>query len=260
MGSPAPGGGSLIGARPSWIGDLNGNQFHPEAKCSAQPLPSLAAPAAAADVRASGGSGGKSLSVAQIRALLVKAGLVRQGAASSKSGVWKPIAIKAQAHGTVVGEAERQMSGRMTLQIRRYGRYFMILLALIVIGTGAGFYILLQQRLPNPFKSFFQVSAEFPSAAAVVPGLGEPVNVAGVHVGEITGTELRNGQGVINMEIDPSKLPGDHLYRDAHADLVPNTPLKDMQVNINPGNGRHRRAAARRDDPGRADHVAGRRR
>ena len=35
------------------------------------------------------------------------------------------------------------------------------------------------------------------------------------------------------MEIDPTKLP--HLYRDAHADLVPNTPLKDMQVNICPG-------------------------
>ncbi len=125
------------------------------------------------------------------------------------------------------------MSGRMVLQLRRYGRYVLILLGLVVIGTGAGFYILLQQRLPNPFQTFYDVNAAFPSAAAVVPGLGEPVNVAGVHVGEITNTSLRNGQGIIHMKIDPKKLP--HLYKDATAVLVPNTPLMDMQVNITPG-------------------------
>ena len=127
------------------------------------------------------------------------------------------------------------MRGRTALQIRRYGRYFLILLGLVVIGTAAGFYILLQQRLPNPFRTFYSVDAAFPSAAAVVPGLGEPVNVAGVHVGEITGASLQGGQGVIHMQIDPTKLPGRQIYRDAHADLVPNTPLKDMQVNIFPG-------------------------
>jgi phospholipid/cholesterol/gamma-HCH transport system substrate-binding protein len=125
------------------------------------------------------------------------------------------------------------MKGRFGLQLRRYGRSVAILLALVVVGTGAGFYILLQQRLPNPFQSFYNVDAEFSSAAAVVPGLGEPVNVAGVHVGEITGASLVNGRGVIHMEIDPSKMK--QLYRDAHAELVPNTPLKDMQVNIAPG-------------------------
>jgi phospholipid/cholesterol/gamma-HCH transport system substrate-binding protein len=109
----------------------------------------------------------------------------------------------------------------------------LILLALVVVGTAAGFYILLQQRLPNPFQSFYRVNAAFSSATAVVPGLGEPVNVAGVHVGEISGASLQNGHGVIHMDIDPSKIQ--RLYRDAHADLVPNTPLKDMQVNITPG-------------------------
>jgi phospholipid/cholesterol/gamma-HCH transport system substrate-binding protein len=119
------------------------------------------------------------------------------------------------------------------LQLRRYGRYLLILLGLMVIGTAAGFYILLQQRLPNPFQTFYEVNGAFPSAAAVVPGLGEPVNVAGVHVGEITDTSLSNGQGIIHMEIDPKKMP--HLYQDATAVLVPNTPLDDMQVNISPG-------------------------
>jgi phospholipid/cholesterol/gamma-HCH transport system substrate-binding protein len=125
------------------------------------------------------------------------------------------------------------VSARFRVQIRRYGRYFLILIGLMVVGTAAGFYILLQQRLPNPFQSFYQVNASFPTAAAVVPGLGEPVNVAGVRVGEITGTTLVNGHGIVHMDIDPSKIPA--IYRDASANLVPNTPLKDMQVNISPG-------------------------
>ncbi|MDQ6605072.1 MAG: MCE family protein, partial [Actinomycetota bacterium] len=74
------------------------------------------------------------------------------------------------------------MKGRTLLQLKRYGRYVLILLGLMVLGTAAGSYILLQQRLPNPFQTFYQVDGAFPSAAAVVPGLGEPVNVAGVHV------------------------------------------------------------------------------
>ena len=125
------------------------------------------------------------------------------------------------------------MRGRFAIQVRRYGRSFAILLALMAIGLAAGSYILLQQRLPNPFQSFYTVNASFASAAAVVPGLGEPVNVAGVRVGEITGTSLQDGQGVIHMQLDPSKIT--RLYRDATANLVPNTPLKDMEVNIYPG-------------------------
>jgi phospholipid/cholesterol/gamma-HCH transport system substrate-binding protein len=125
------------------------------------------------------------------------------------------------------------MRGRTAVQVRRYGRSFLILLGLMIVGTAAAFYILRQQRLPNPFQTFYSVNAEFSSAAAVVPGLGEPVNVAGVKVGTISGTSLRSGLGIVHMQIDPSKLP--RIYRNAHADLVPNTPLMDMQVNIWPG-------------------------
>src|SRR5947209_5284170 len=120
------------------------------------------------------------------------------------------------------------MKGRTAVQIRRYGRYFVTLIALVIVGTAAGFYILLQQRLPNPFLNLYSINAAFSSAAAVVPNLGEPVNVAGVRVGQISGTSLHNGAAVVRMQIDPAKL--ERLYRDAHAQLVPNTPLKDMQV------------------------------
>jgi phospholipid/cholesterol/gamma-HCH transport system substrate-binding protein len=126
------------------------------------------------------------------------------------------------------------MNGRMAMQIRRYGRSFMIVVLLAICGIGAGFYILLQQRFPNPFISFYQVNAAFPTAAAVVPGLGEPVDVAGVHVGQILGVDVHAGQGVIQMEIDPSDGVR-HLFRNASAVLTPNTPLKDMYVDITPG-------------------------
>ncbi len=125
------------------------------------------------------------------------------------------------------------MSRRMRVQVRRYGGHLVLLLILMVLGTGAGFFIPLNQRLPNPFQSYYQVNGAFTTAAAVVPGLGEPVNVAGVRVGQINGTSLQNGQAVIHMQIDPSQLPA--IYRDAHADLIPRTPLKDMEVDIWPG-------------------------
>jgi phospholipid/cholesterol/gamma-HCH transport system substrate-binding protein len=119
------------------------------------------------------------------------------------------------------------------VQIRRYGRYFLALLVLIALGSACGFFILVNQRLPSPFQSYYSINAAVPSATAVVAGLGEPVNVAGVRVGQITGTQLEDGQAIVRMKIDPSKLP--RVYRDAHAELVPNTPLKDMQVDIAPG-------------------------
>ncbi len=134
--------------------------------------------------------------------------------------------------------------GRLRVQLRRYGRSFLVLVALWAAGITAAVYILLQQRLPNPFSSFVSVNGTFQSAAGVVPGLGEPVNVAGVKVGQITGTSLDNGQAIIHMQIDPTKLPGHDIYRNASATLFPNTPLKDMEININPGTPRAGRLRA----------------
>jgi phospholipid/cholesterol/gamma-HCH transport system substrate-binding protein len=133
------------------------------------------------------------------------------------------------------------VSRRTSVQIRRYGAHLAMLLALMAAGSAAGFFILLNQRLPNPFQRYYSLNAAFTTAAAVVPGLGEPVNVAGVRVGQINGTSLQGGEAVIHMQIDPGQLP--EIYRDAHADLVPKTPLKDMEVDIWPG---HRSAGVLR--------------
>lgn len=48
--TPPPGGSSLQGARPQWVGDLTPDDFHPEAPCASQPLPNLASDTAAPDL------------------------------------------------------------------------------------------------------------------------------------------------------------------------------------------------------------------
>ncbi len=53
VGAAPPGNTSLLGARPAWVGDLKPSDFRPDVKCASQPLPSLAAPAAASDLRSS---------------------------------------------------------------------------------------------------------------------------------------------------------------------------------------------------------------
>jgi phospholipid/cholesterol/gamma-HCH transport system substrate-binding protein len=131
------------------------------------------------------------------------------------------------------------MSKRARLAIRRYGGHFLALVLLMIVGTACGFFILQGQRLANPFAHYYSVSAAFPTAAGVEPGLGEPVNVAGVRVGEISGVSLKDGEAIVHMDIDPTKIGP--FYRDAHAQLVPRTPLQDMEIDVWPG---HRSAGA----------------
>jgi virulence factor Mce-like protein len=51
VGSEVPGGGTVEGARPAWVGTLTPSVFRPDVPCSSDPLPSLAVPAAASDMR-----------------------------------------------------------------------------------------------------------------------------------------------------------------------------------------------------------------
>jgi hypothetical protein len=51
VGTAPPGGNSLLGARPAWVGDLPASAFRPDIPCTSQPVPSLASPTAAADLR-----------------------------------------------------------------------------------------------------------------------------------------------------------------------------------------------------------------
>ena len=121
----------------------------------------------------------------------------------------------------------------MRRSIQLYGKWLIAIAALAVLATISGLYIVINQRLQLPWKDSYSVRAELATVQGLNPGLGQAVNVAGVRVGTIARAHLEDGVAVLDLEIDPGKLPA--VYRDASADLVPNTPLKDMQVELRPG-------------------------
>jgi hypothetical protein len=82
------------------------------------------------------------------------------------------------------------------------------------------------------------VQAPFANSAAVTPGQGQAVTIAGVQVGQVGGVRLENGRAMVTMNIFRRYAP---LYRDATVLLRPRTPLKDMYLALDPGT---KRAAA----------------
>lgn len=57
LATPPPGGSSLQGARPQWVGDMRSADFRPDVACATQPLPSLGSTTAPSDLKAGGGGG-----------------------------------------------------------------------------------------------------------------------------------------------------------------------------------------------------------
>ena len=117
--------------------------------------------------------------------------------------------------------------------LSRYIGYVVIIVVVAVAAVVASLYILSQERLAAPWAKSYEVHAQFDNLTGVAPGLGLTVNVAGVHVGQISGVRLVDGRAEATLRIDPSELP--HVYRNARATLVPNTPLKDMRIDLSPG-------------------------
>jgi virulence factor Mce-like protein len=74
VGSSPPGGGSLLGARPAWVGDLTSSDFRPDVSCSTQPVPSLGSPVAAADLRSVRTPAAKPLSRSDIARMAAQPG------------------------------------------------------------------------------------------------------------------------------------------------------------------------------------------
>jgi phospholipid/cholesterol/gamma-HCH transport system substrate-binding protein len=116
---------------------------------------------------------------------------------------------------------------------RTYVRFLAVFIAIGGVGIAATVYTLLHQRLALPFQNTFTLRARFTAADGVVSGLGQPVNVVGVKVGQVSGSTLSDGQALVTMEIDRGQLS--HVYANASAVLEPITPLEDMQINLDPG-------------------------
>jgi phospholipid/cholesterol/gamma-HCH transport system substrate-binding protein len=112
-------------------------------------------------------------------------------------------------------------------------RFFALMALIVALGTASLGYVLLNQRLNNPLVETYRIEAELPEADGVVGGLGQPVNVAGVKVGSVVDSRLAAGRARITIEIERDLLP--RVHRGAAVSLEPITPLKDMQVELEPG-------------------------
>ena len=136
--------------------------------------------------------------------------------------------------------------------LRKHLRDFLALVCVVVIGLGVAGYILSNQRfylpdwVPVVGSDFVEVDAELSNAQAVVPGQGQTVNIAGVKVGEIGKVTLTDGHATVQMKIRRKYAP---LYNDASILLRPKTGLKDMYLELDPGNAKAGRLAKGRSVP-----------
>lgn len=116
--------------------------------------------------------------------------------------------------------------------IRTHSRDFVAVAALVALALATVLYILEHQPAFTFGRSYYQVKAVFSEAAAVTPGQGQSVTIAGVEVGLIGGVQLEHGQAVVTMDIFKRYAP---IYRNATVLLRPRTPLKDMYLALYPG-------------------------
>jgi phospholipid/cholesterol/gamma-HCH transport system substrate-binding protein len=115
-------------------------------------------------------------------------------------------------------------------------RFLAMFLVLGGLGLAAILYLLVKQHAPLPFDRPFVLNAEFTEANGVVGGIGQPVNVAGVRVGDVAAVRVVNGRAIVRMNLDRAKLPA--VHRGATARLLPITPLNDMKIELDPGDDR----------------------
>ncbi|MHB8695160.1 MAG: MlaD family protein, partial [Solirubrobacteraceae bacterium] len=116
---------------------------------------------------------------------------------------------------------------------KTYARFVLIFVILGGVGIVASVYTLVHERLALPFSNSYTVQASLSASNGLVAGIGQPVNVVGVKVGQVSGVELRNGVSLVTMTIDRSQLPS--VYANATALLRPITPLEDLEIDLSPG-------------------------
>jgi phospholipid/cholesterol/gamma-HCH transport system substrate-binding protein len=129
----------------------------------------------------------------------------------------------------------------VTRAVRKHMRDFVALAFVVLVAFGVAGYVLSNQRfylpewVPVLGSDFQNVDAELSTAQAVVPGQGQTVNIAGVKVGEIGKVRLVDGRARVQLKIRRKYMP---VYRNASILLRPKTGLKDMFLELDPGDAR----------------------
>ncbi len=121
--------------------------------------------------------------------------------------------------------------------IRKNAVSFLAVLGLVVVGLSVGAYILAQQgaRLPFVSESPVRMYALLDSVDGLTPGQGQTVQVAGVEIGKIAGTELVDGRARVELQIEPGYVEDGLIRTDARGLLRPRTPLQDLYLQVLPG-------------------------
>jgi phospholipid/cholesterol/gamma-HCH transport system substrate-binding protein len=124
------------------------------------------------------------------------------------------------------------------LAIKKHMIDFLAIAGLAIVGIAIAVYLLSQQdfRFPLVEAKPKHIYVELENSQAVQPGQGQTVRVAGVEVGRISDVKLEDGKAVVGLEIKPGYKS--LIREDATALLRPKTALKDMFVEVDPGNGR----------------------
>src|SRR2546421_5005693 len=121
----------------------------------------------------------------------------------------------------------------MKSAIRKRAGDFTAIVVLFVIAVVVAGYVLHNERLRFPFiqEAPFTLKAEMATAQAVVAGQGQTVRVAGGRVGDIGGGSVKNGRGIVSVDIDSQDK---HLiHTDATALFRPQTGVEDMFLEVN---------------------------
>lgn len=122
---------------------------------------------------------------------------------------------------------------RTSAERTRTLRTLVALAVLFTAGAAAAVYVLLHERLSLPLRSTYEIHATLTAANGVVPGLGQPVNVAGVQAGSITGARDDGALADLTLQIDRDKVP--RVYANADVTLAPVSPLGDVEIDLSPG-------------------------
>ena len=126
----------------------------------------------------------------------------------------------------------------MKLAIQKHKWDFIALAALMLIALATTSYILSQERFHLPSwvpvlgSDFYRLNVELETGQAVVPGQGQTINIAGVKVGDVKSVKLENGVAIVSVDVEKKYAP---VYRNAKVLLRPKTGLKDMFLELDPG-------------------------
>jgi virulence factor Mce-like protein len=123
---------------------------------------------------------------------------------------------------------ERVNRARLALEVRRSLVPFAVVTVGVVVGIAAFAWLIGNVSKAGPFSDTRTLEFAVDDAHGVAPGRDQ-VRFKGIPAGEIVGLDLHNQQAVLTIKLQNSFGP---IYRNARAQLLPDTPIEDMHLDI----------------------------